>query len=138
MKNILIKSLLTFAAMTILTIWLADWAVGFLHLPGGDFGMLSFAVLIGCLIISGIGFITILIFKNNYHSVYRIAILFEVLYLFMLMISGTNPFTYFTEKTDGKLLNLLLYLNSIIVFFIICVLNLIYLKIISFKSKKIS
>lgn len=119
--------------MTILTTWLADWLVGYLHLPGGDFGMLSLAVLIGCIISSGVGLVTVVIFKSTYQSVVRIAILFEVLYLFMLMISGTNPFTYFSEKTNAKLLNVLLYMNAVVVFLIVIAIHFMYLKI---KSKK--
>ncbi|WP_345991963.1 hypothetical protein AAEU33_08220 [Chryseobacterium sp. Chry.R1] len=133
MKNILIKSVVTFFIMTILTTWLADWLVGYLHLPGGDFGMLSLAVLIGCIISSGVGLVTVIIFKSTYQSVVRIAILFEVLYLFMLMISGTNPFTYFSEKTNAKLLNVLLYMNAVVVFLIVIAIHFMYLKI---KSKK--
>lgn len=119
--------------MTILTTWLADWLVGYLHLPGGDFGMLSLAVLIGCIISSGVGLVTVVIFKSTYQSVVRIAILFEVLYLFMLMISGTNPFTYFSEKTNAKLLNVLLYMNAVVVFLIVIAIHFMYVKI---KSKK--
>lgn len=119
--------------MTILTTWLADWLVEYLHLPGGDFGMLSLAVLIGCIISSGVGLVTVILFKNTYQSVVRIAILFEVLYLFMLMISGTNPFTYFSEKTNAKLLNVLLYMNAVVVFLIVIAFHFMYVKI---KSKK--
>ncbi|MFP7656209.1 MULTISPECIES: hypothetical protein [Chryseobacterium] len=133
MKNILIKSVVIFFIMTILTTWLADWLVGYLHLPGGDFGMLSLAVLIGCIISSGVGLVTVVIFKSTYQSVVRIAILFEVLYLFMLMISGTNPFTYFSEKTNAKLLNVLLYMNAVVVFLIVIAIHFMYVKI---KSKK--
>ena len=138
MKNVVLKSILIFIIMSILNIGLADESVRYLKLPGGDFGMLSFAVLIGCCIISGVGLVTVLIFKNNYHSVFRMAILFEILYLLMLIMSGTNPFAYFSENTDRKLLNLMLYLNSVGVFFVVCLFNFIYLKIISFKRKKIS
>jgi hypothetical protein len=137
MKNILLKSILVFVVMSILNVWLVDASVRFLGLPG-DFGILSFAVLIGCFIISGVGFVTILIFRNTYYSLFRVIILFEILYLFMLMLTGTNPFTYFSERTDRKFLNVLLYLNSIAVFLALCIFNFIYLKIISIKRKKIS
>jgi hypothetical protein len=135
MKNILLKSIQVFALMTILNTISADWSVGFLRLPGGDFGMLSLAVLIGCCIISGISFITVLIFKHHYHSIFRIALLFEILYILTLAFTGTNPFTFFHEQNNAKLLNVLLYLNSIVIFLAVWLLGVLLSKI-NFKKAK--
>lgn len=136
MKNIVLKSIVVFAVMTILNTGLTDESVKFLDLPGGDFGTLSFAIFIGCLIVCTVGLVTVLVFKQQYRSIWKIAILFEVLYLLMLILSGTNPFTYCIEQTSIKLLSLLLYVNSIAVFLIIGLVDIIYSKIIIGRIKK--
>lgn len=122
--------------MTILITWFADWSVRYLELPGGDFGMLSLVILIGCVISSGIGFITVLLFKESYYSIYRIAFLFLVINLFIFIISGTTPFSYFSEKTNPKLLNVFLYLSVMLVFLLVCVFHYVYLKTILFFKEK--
>ncbi|MFP3597886.1 hypothetical protein [Chryseobacterium sp. SIMBA_029] len=135
MKNILLKTILVFVVMTIFNTGFVDETVKFLKLPGGDFGMLSLSILIGCGIVSVVGLVTVFIFKQQYHSLWKIALLFEVLYLLMLILSGTNPFTYFLVPTNPKLLSVLLYANSIGVFLIMVLFDLIYSKVIGSKSK---
>jgi hypothetical protein len=135
MKNILLKTVLVFVVMTIFNTGFVDETVKFLKLPGGDFGMLSLSILIGCMIVSVVGLLTVFIFKQKYHSLWKIALLFEVLYLLMLILSGTNPFTYFVEHTNPKLLNMLLYANSIGVFLIMVLFDLVYSKVIRSESK---
>lgn len=135
MKNILLKTILVFVVMTIFNTGFVDETVKFLELPGGDFGMLSLSILIGCVIVSVVGLVTIFIFKQQYNSIWKIALLFEVLYLLMLILSGTNPFTYFVEHTHPALLNVLLYVNSIGVFLIMILFDFVYSKIIGYKSK---
>ncbi|GAB0155386.1 hypothetical protein CHRYSEOSP005_06470 [Chryseobacterium sp. Alg-005] len=130
MKNIVLKSLTTFVVMSLLNFLFTVWTIGFLHLPGGNFGMFPFLILIFCSIISLIGLITVLIFRKSYHSILRISILFETIYLFLLIISGNNPFLYFSEASNESILNLLMYINSFIVFLIIYLFDLIYSKII--------
>jgi hypothetical protein len=134
MKNIFLKTILVFVVMTIFNTGFVDESVKFLELPGGDFGMLSLSILIGCLIVSLVGLITVFIFKQQYHSLWKIALLFEVLYLLMLILSGTNPFIYFIEHTNNNLLNVLLYTNSIGIFLILVLFDLVYSKVI--RSKK--
>lgn len=136
MKNIVLKSIVVFAVMTILNTGLVDESVKFLDLPGGDFGMLSFALFIGCLVVCAVGLVTVFIFKQHYNSIWKIAVLFEVLYLLMLILSGTNPFAYFVEKSNTKLLNVLLYVNSIGVFLIMGLVDIMYSKIIISSVKK--
>jgi len=135
MKNILLKTILVFVVMTIFNTGFVDETVKFLELPGGDFGMLSLSILIGCVIVSVVGLVTVFIFKQQYNSIWKIALLFEVLYLLMLILSGTNPFTYFVEHTHPALLNVLLYVNSIGVFLIMILFDFVYSKIIGCKSK---
>ncbi|MGG5210902.1 hypothetical protein ACQWU4_18430 [Chryseobacterium sp. MIQD13] len=135
MKNILLKSLAVFVVMSFLNTQLAYWSGEFLKLPGGQFGMLSTAVLVGSLIITVIGLITILIFRRGYDTLWKMAVLFEILYLLMLMLSGAGPFAYFTESTDSHLIDLLLYINSIVIFLIVCLFDIIYSRIISAKIK---
>lgn len=130
MKNILLKTILVFVVMTIFNTGFVDETVKFLELPGGDFGMLSLSILIGCVIVSVVGLVTVFIFKQQYNSIWKIALLFEVLYLLMLILSGTNPFTYFVEHTHPALLNVLLYVNSIGVFLIMVFFDFVYSKII--------
>lgn len=139
MKNILLKSLVVFGVMSILNSLFASLVLDYLvKLSSGNWGMFPFIIWIECLVVSFVGLITVIIFKKHYHSLLRSAILFEVLYLLLLIISGTNPFLYFFEKDDVSFLNLSLYVSSFISFLIIFLFNFIYLKIISFKTKKIS
>jgi len=136
MKNVLLKSLAVFIVMSFLNTQLAYWSGEFLRLPGSQFGMLSTAVLAGSLIITIIALITVLIFRRSYNSIWKAAVLFEILYLLMLLLSGAHPFAYFIENTDHHLIDLLLYINSIVIFIFVCLFEVIYSRIISGKIKK--
>ncbi len=135
MKNIFL-SLLVFVVMSLLHAQLSDWEVGFLKLPGGSYGMFSLFMLIFCSIITGIGLLTVIIFRKNYYSILRIAILFEVIYLLFLIISGNNPFLYFYEATNENLLMIMVYGNAPVIFMIVYLIHLLYSKINSSSDKK--
>ncbi|MEI3790333.1 hypothetical protein V6S03_11720 [Chryseobacterium sp. CCNWLW145] len=107
----------------------------FLKEKSDGIALVPIGVLVECIIVTIVSFITILIFRKNYSSVLKIAVLFEIIYLITLIISGTDPFAYFSNKTDAGLLALFLYVNSLVVFLIIFVFNLLYSKIISSKIK---
>lgn len=134
MKNIFL-SLLIFVVMSLLHAQFTEWTVRFLGLPGGDFGMYSYLILIFCSVITAIGLLTVIIFRKNYHSISRIAILFEAIYLLFLIISGNNPFAYFTNSSNENLLMIMMYANSLIILILMFLLHLIYSKIILTKSK---
>jgi hypothetical protein len=135
MKNVFLKSFVIFIVMSILNIHFTDWTVKLLKLPGGNFGMLSIAILIECLIVIIIGMITVLIFKKHYSSLFRIAVLFEVLYVLGLIISRANPFLYFFKQNDESMVELLLYVNSFITFLIVYLFDMLYSKIIMSKTE---
>ena len=99
-------------------------------------GILYSVLYLKYLIITIIGIITVLIFRKSYTSLFRIALLYEILYLITLIISGINPFKYFNSKNDLNLTGLLFYLNSFIVLFIMYLAHLLYSKIILSKSRK--
>ncbi len=135
MKNIFL-SLLVFVVMSLLHAQLSDWEVSFLKLPGGSYGMFSVFMLIFCSIITGTGLLTVIIFRKNYYSLLRIAVLFEVIYLLFLIISGNNPFLYFSKANHENLLLLMTYGNAIVVFPIMFIFHLLYLKINSLDSRR--
>lgn len=135
MKNVLLKSLAVFIVMSLLNTQLAYWSGKFLKLSGGQSGMLSTTVLTGTLIITVISLITVMAFRRNYDSIWKMAVLFEILYLLILILSGANPFAYFIENTDNHLIDLLLYLNSLVIFIVVCLFDVIYSRIISTKVK---
>ncbi len=135
MKNIFV-SLAVFVMMSLLHAQFADWEVDLLKLPGGSYGMLSVFIIILCSIITGIGLLTVVIFRKNYYSISRIAVLFEVIYLLFLIISGNNPFLYFSEATDENLLMIIIYGNALVVFLIMFIVHLLYLKINSLGGKR--
>jgi hypothetical protein len=137
MKNIFL-SLLIFIVMSLLHAQFTEWAVKFLGLPGGDFGMYSYFILIFCSIITGIGLVTVIIFRKSYGSILKIAILFEVIYLLFLIISGNNPFLYFSESNNQNLLMILMYCISAVIFFLMFLTHLLYLKINSSSNKNLS
>lgn len=135
MKNIVLKSLVIFIVMSLLNAQCTDWSVRSLKLPGGDFGMYSILILILCSVITGIGLVTVIIFRKSYHSILRIAILYEVIYLFMLIVSGNNPFSYFSNPTNENMLSILMYGNSLAILLLMYLFDLLYSKIISAKIK---
>lgn len=135
MKNIFL-SLLVFVVMSLLHAQFADWEVGFLKLPGGSYGMFPLFMLIFCSIITGIGLLTVIIFRKIYYSILRIAVLFEIIYLLSEIISGNNPFLYFYEATHKNLLTVMVYGNAIAVFLIMFPVHFLYLKINALNSKK--
>ncbi|MDR2237803.1 MAG: hypothetical protein LBE92_16900 [Chryseobacterium sp.] len=135
MKNILLKSILILGIMTFLNAGLVGESVKWIGMPPSSHTLHGFAVFVGCLIISGISFATILIFKKSYDAVWKVAVLFEILYLLMLVWSQVNPFTYFTKHTDDSLIDLLLYVNSIVVFLVIFLADFVLSKIIASKHK---
>lgn len=134
MKNILLKSALVFVFMSFLNFVFSILILYITNLPGGGFGMSPFLILIENIIVSVIGFITVLIFKKSYDSIMRMAVLFEIIYLFGLIVSGFNPF----GSNDTNFFSLLIYVNSGITFLIIYLLDLSYSKISSSKNKKLS
>ncbi|WP_223606454.1 hypothetical protein [Chryseobacterium sp. OSA05B] len=135
MKNIILKSLAVLVVMSLLNAQLADWTGRFFTQSGAQFGMLSASIIVASLIITVIAWVTILLFRKSYDSIWKIAVLFEVLYLLMLLLSGTNPFAYFVETSDVHLTNLLVFVNSVGVFLIICLFDVIYSRIIASKIK---
>ncbi|MEN4758964.1 MULTISPECIES: hypothetical protein [unclassified Chryseobacterium] len=135
MKNIFL-SLLIFVVMSLLHAQFTDWEVKLLSLPGGDYGMFSIFMLIFCSTITAIGLVTVIIFRKSYHSILRIAILFEVIYFLFLIISGNNPLLYFFDSTNENLLMIMMYVNSLIILLIMYFVHLLYSKIIVTKSKK--
>lgn len=134
MKNIFL-SLMVFVVMSLLHAQLTDYIVKYLSLPGGDYGMYSIFILIFCSVITAIGLLTVIIFRKHYYSILRIAMLFEIIYLLFLVISGNNPFIYFSDSTSENLLKIFMYVISFIVLFIMYLVYLIYSKIILSKSK---
>jgi hypothetical protein len=135
MKNILMRSLVIFIVMSFLNAQFSEWTLCFLKEKSDGIALVPIGVLVECIIVTIVSFITILIFRKNYSSVLKIAVLFEIIYLITLIISGTNPLAYFSNKTDAGLLALFLYVNSLVVFLIIFVFNLLFSKIISSKIK---
>ncbi|KAA0126284.1 hypothetical protein FY557_18195 [Chryseobacterium sp. SN22] len=135
MKNIFL-SLAVFVAMSLLHTQFTDWEVGFLKLPGGSYGMFSVFMLIFCSVITGIGLLTAVIFRKTYYSILRMAVLFEIIYLLFLIISGNNPFLYFYEATNENLLMIMVYGNAVVVFIIMYLVHLLYSKINSSADKK--
>ncbi len=136
MKNVLLKSILILGIMTFLNAGLVGESVKLAGMPPSSHTLHGFAVFIGGLIVSGISFATILIFKRSYDAVWKVAALFEILYLVMLLWSRVNPFSYFTRPADDSLIDLLLYVNSIAVFLVVFLLDFVFSKIISTKDKK--
>ncbi|SHM28833.1 hypothetical protein SAMN05444360_11020 [Chryseobacterium carnipullorum] len=135
MKNILLKSVIIFVVMSCLNAQLAHWSGRILKLSAGQLGMLPTAVFFGSLIITVIASVTIVIFRRSYQSLWKSAVLFEILYLLMLLLSGVHPFIYFIEATNNHLIDLMLYINSIIVFLLMCIVDLLYHKILGSKIK---
>ncbi len=134
MKNIFL-SLIVFVVMSLLHAQFTEWAVKFLGLPGGDYGMFSYLILIFCAVITAIGLAVVIIFRKSYHSIVIMAVLFEVIYLSFLIISGKNPFLYFSKPTNENLLEIFMYTNAFIIFLVMFLIDLLYSKIISAKSK---
>ncbi|WP_312901850.1 hypothetical protein [Chryseobacterium taichungense] len=134
MKNIFL-SLMIFVVMSLLHAQLTDFVVKYLHLPGGSYGMYSMFILVFCSVITAIGLVTVIIFRKNYYSILRIAILFEIIYLLFLLISGNNPFVYFSDSNNENLLKIFMYVISFVVLLIMYLIQLIYSKIILSKSK---
>ncbi|MFL9835400.1 hypothetical protein [Chryseobacterium terrae] len=137
MKNIFL-SLVIFIVMSLLHAQFTDWIVKLLKLRGGDYGMYSMLILIFSSVITAIGLVTVIIFRKTYDSILRIAILFEIIYLLFLIISGNNPLKYFSEATNENLLITMMYSNSMIIFILMFLVHLLYSKIISSKIKKLS
>ncbi len=136
MKNIFL-SLVIFVVMSLLHAQFTDWIVRFLKLRGGDYGMYSMLILIFSSVITTIGLVTVIIFRKSCDSILKIAILYEVIYLLFLIISGNNPFKYFSESTNENLLMTMMYSNSITVFLLMFLIHLLYSKIIFSKNKKL-
>ncbi len=135
MKNIFL-SLAIFVIMSLLHAQFADWEVGLLKLPGGSYGMFSVFMLIFCSIITGIGFLTVVIFRKTYYSILRTAVLFEIIYLLFLIISGNNPFLYFYEATNENFLMIMVYGNAPVILMLMYLIHLLYSKINSSSNKK--
>ncbi|WP_295213695.1 hypothetical protein [uncultured Chryseobacterium sp.] len=73
MKNIFL-SLAVFVVMSLLHAQFADWEVGFLKLTGRSYEMFSIFMLVFCSVISGIGLLTVIIFRKTYYSILRMAV----------------------------------------------------------------
>lgn len=138
MKNVLLKSIVLFLIMMLLNAQFADWSLVLLKEHPGGIGMYPIGVALNGLIVMAVCFFAVLFFRKSYHSVFRITLLYEVVYLFMLIISGANPFKYFLEKDEVWMLDLLVYANSIIVFGILNSINFIFQKIILSKNENLS
>lgn len=136
MKNLILKSILILGIMTFLNAGMVGEAAKWVGLSPSSHSLQGFAIFIGCLVISLVSFITILVFKNSYTRIWRVAALFEILYLVMLLWSKTNPFTYFTTRKGDDLMDTLLYANSIGIFLLVCAFDVIYSKIMVSKVKK--
>jgi hypothetical protein len=137
MKNILLKTLIVFVVMSILNIELIGWSkVFFQHHYKMGGGILYSVLYLEFVIMTIIGAITVFIFRKNYTSLFRIALLFEILYLIILIYSGINPFRYFSIQSDLNLTELFFYLNSFVVLLMMYFVHLIYSKLILAKSKK--
>ncbi len=134
MKNIFL-SLIVFVVMSLLHAQLTDFVVKYLHLPGGSYGMYSMFILVFCSVITAIGLVTVIIFRNHYYSILRIAILFEIIYLLFLVISGNNPFIYFSESNNENLLKIFMYVISFVILFMMYLIHLLYIKTIDKNSK---
>jgi hypothetical protein len=134
MKNLLSKSLVVFVVMSLLNAQLSAWSLRLINELRRGMGMLPIAIFLECLIVSIICFVVILLFKKNYDSILKIATLFEIIYFLTLIILGANPISYFTEGNENALIDLLLYLNSFVVFLLIFLVHLFYSKIISPKK----
>lgn len=112
--------------MSLLHAQFTDWSVRFLKLPGGNFGMYSIFILLFCLFFSVIGLAVVLIYRRHYNSILRISILFEIIYFLFLIISGENPFRYFSVSNSENTLTVLMYLNGIAVFIIMFLIHLLH------------
>jgi len=137
MKNIFL-SLVVFVVMSLLHAQFTDWIVRLLKLRGGDYAMYSMLILIFSSVITVIGLVTVIIFRKSYDSILKIAILYEVIYLLFLIISGNNPFKYFWQPTNENLLMTMMYSNSIVVFLLMFLIYLLYSKITSSKNNNLS
>lgn len=134
MKNIFL-SLMVFVVMTLLHIQFTGWAVRYLHLPGGVYGMYSILILLFCSIIAAIGLVTVIIFRKHYYSILRIAILFEIIYLLFLLISKNNPFAYISDPNNENLLKVFMHGIGLAILSIMYFIHLLYSEIILKKSK---
>jgi hypothetical protein len=132
MKNILLKSAQIFVLMSFINFLLSVLILYMIRLPGGNFGMHPFLILIECSFVSVVAFITVVIFKKNYHSILKMAFLFEIIYLICLVLSGFNPY----GTNDEHVFSLLTYLNSLITFYFVYFFNFLYSKLIFKKIKK--
>lgn len=131
MKNILLKSAQIVVLMSMMNLLLSVLIINMAHFPYRSFGMYPFLILIECLVASVVTFITVCIFKKSYESVLKIAILFQIIYLISLILTGFNPW----GSDDMNIFSLLLYVNSFIVFLIVYLFRLLYSKIISVNQK---
>lgn len=129
------RSLVIFIVMSLLNAQFNEWILHFLKEKSDGIAMLPIGILVQCLMVTAISFITVLVFRKSYNSVLRIAVLFEIIYLITLITSGTNPFAYFSHKSDAGFLALFIYVNSFIVFLITVVFDLLYSKIMRSKIK---
>jgi hypothetical protein len=130
MKNILLKSAQTFVLMSIMNLLLSALILN-IAFSRRSFGMYPFLILIESLVTSVVAFITVCIFRKNYRSVLRMAVLFQIIYLIILILVGFNPF----GSDVMNIFSLLLYINSFIVLLIVYLFDLLYSKIILAKSK---
>lgn len=129
MKNIFL-SLMVFVVISLLHMQLTDFIVKYLRLPGGSYGMYSMFILVFCSVITAIGLVTVIIFRKQYDSILRIAILFEIIYLLFLLISGNNPFAYLSDPNNENLLKVFMYGIGLAILFIMYLIHLVYSKII--------
>lgn len=97
--------------------------------------MYSLFILIFCSVITAIGLVTVIIFRKHYDSILRIAILFEIIYLLFLLISGDNPFAYFSNSNNENLLKILMYLIGLITLSAMYLIHLLYSKLNLNKTK---
>ncbi len=129
MKNIFL-SLMVFVVISLLHMQFTCWAVRYLGLPGGVYGIYSILILAFCSVIAAIGLVTVIIFRKHYYSILRIAILFEIIYLLFLLFSRINPFVYLSDPNNENLLKVFMYGIGLAILFIMYLIHLVYSKII--------
>ncbi|AZA88123.1 hypothetical protein EG349_15635 [Chryseobacterium shandongense] len=129
MKNIFL-SLMVFVVISLLHMQFTGWAVRYLGLPGGVYGIYSILILAFCSVIAAIGLVTVIIFRKHYYSILRIAILFEIIYLLFLFFSRINPFVYLSDPNNENLLKVFMYGIGLAILFIMYLIHLVYSKII--------
>lgn len=86
-------------------------------LPGGDVGMVPFLVALESVIAGGISFIIYLLVRQRIIidvTIVRLALIYQVVYLLVLLFSGVNPFNE-NLRDNLRDLSLWIYLISFMI-----------------------